>query len=155
MIDVGLAAPPMRLPDQDGETFDLNDANGRPVVVYFYPRDNTRGCTTQACGIRDRWSSFQDAGALVVGVSADDVESHAGFAAEFDLPHRLLADPGREVIDRYGAWGWRTRPATGERVEGVLRKTVLVDANGVVARVWEEVDPLEHADDVLEAIAAL
>lgn len=154
MIEVGQQAPEVRLPDQTGTTIDLHDHRGKPVLIYFYPRDDTPGCTTQACGIRDRWSDFQDAGATVVGVSADDVESHARFAEKFDLPHRLLADPDRQVIDAYGAWGWRTR-RTGETVEGVLRTTVLLDADGVIAGIWEAVDPAAHADEVLAAIARL
>ncbi len=154
MIEVGQQAPEVRLPDQTGTPIDLRDHRGRPVLIYFYPRDDTPGCTTQACGIRDRWPEFQDAGAVVVGISADDTESHARFAEKFDLPHRLLADPDRKVIDAFGAWGWRTRP-NGERVEGVLRTTVLLDRDGVVAGIWEAVDPTTHADDLLTAIARL
>lgn len=154
MIKVGERAPDVRLPDQTGTVIDLQDHRGQPVLVYFYPRDDTPGCTTQACGIRDQWSDFQDAGAMVVGISADDVESHARFAEKFDLPHRLLADPDLQVIDAFGAWGRRTR-RTGETVEGVLRTTVLLDGEGVVAGIWEEVDPAAHADDLLAAIARL
>lgn len=155
MIAVGEPAPTIRLPDQDGAMFDSSAVQGAPVIVYFYPKDNTRGCTAQACGIRDSWSELTEAGAIVVGVSADDVASHARFAAEYDLPHRLLADPDRVTIDIYGAWGWRTRPSTGERVEGVLRRTVLIDRSGVVADIWDDVDPAAHADQLLEALARL
>jgi peroxiredoxin Q/BCP len=131
MIEVGKPAPQIRLPDQFGEVFDSTEIADTPIVVYFYPKDNTRGCTAQACGIRDSWSDLTEAGAVVVGVSADDVDSHAKFAAEYDLPHRLLADPGRTTIDEYGAWGWRIRPSTGERVEGVLRRTVVIDRSEI------------------------
>lgn len=155
MVEVGAPAPAICLPDQHGDVFDLLAARGRPVVVYFYPKDNTRGCTAQACGIRDRWPEFTAAGAVVVGVSADDVPTHGEFAAQHDLPHRLLADPERVAIDTYDVWGWRIRPSTGERVEGVLRKTVLIDGAGQVAAVWDDVDPAAHADQVLEAIAGL
>ena len=154
MIAVGQQAPEVRLPDQTGTPIDLQDHRGQPVLIYFYPRDDTPGCTTQACGIRDQWSDFQAAGATVVGISADDVASHARFAEKFDLPHQLLADPDRQVIDAFGAWGWRTR-RNGETVEGVLRTTVLLDADGVIAGIWEAVDPASHADELLAAIANL
>ncbi len=154
MIEVGQELPEVRLPDQTGTEVDVAAFRGRPVLIYCYPRDDSPGCTTQACGIRDRWPDFADAGAVVVGISADDVDSHARFAEKFDLPHRLLADPERRVIDRLGAWGWRTR-STGETVEGVLRNTVLVDRDGVIAGIWEAVDPTTHADELLDAIAAL
>ena len=154
MIQVQQQAPDVRLPDQTGTPIDLQDHRGQPVLIYFYPRDDTPGCTTQACGIRDRWSDFQEAGAMVVGISPDDVESHAAFAEKFDLPHRLLADPDRRVIKAFGAWGLKTK-ANGETSEGVLRTTVLLDADGIVAGVWEAVDPTTHADEVLEAIESL
>jgi thioredoxin-dependent peroxiredoxin len=154
MVEVGTRVPVVRLPDQDGELVDLSTFRGQPIVIYFYPRDETRGCTMQACGIRDHWSEFQQAGAQVFGISADGVESHARFAGRHQLPFRLLADPDREVIDAFDAWGWRTRQS-GERVEGVLRTTVLVDRDGNVAAVWTEVDPTTHADQVLEALGSL
>ena len=152
MLDAGSPLPEVRLPDQTGATVDLADFRGQWVVVYFYPRDETPGCTAQACDIRDRWGEFEQAGATVVGISADEVDSHARFADRYGLPFPLLADPGRSVIDPFGAWGWRTR-RDGSRVEGVLRTTVLVDPSGTVAGVWPTVDPHTHADEVLSAIA--
>lgn len=154
MVEPGAASPSIRLPDQDGEQVDLDEFRGRPVVVYFYPRDETRGCTEQACSIRDHWSEFEAAGAVVLGISADDVASHARFAERHGLPHRLLADPERAVIDPFDAWGWRTR-RDGSRVEGVLRTTVLVDREGTVAAVWPEVDPATHTEEVLAALDRL
>lgn len=153
MLDVGRTAPDFTLPDQEGTEVALADLRGAPVVVYFYPKDDTPGCTTQACGVRDQWQEFEDAGAVVLGVSPDDVASHARFAAKYDLPHRLLADPDRKVIDAYGAWG--VKKMYGKEYEGVIRSTVLIDADGNVAEVWPKIQPKAHADKVLQAIAAL
>ena len=153
MLEVGQRAPQFTLPDQDGTEVSLQELAGNPVVVYFYPKDDTSGCTTQACGIRDQWSEFEEAGAVVLGISPDDVDSHARFAAKNDLPHRLLADPERTVIEEYGAWG--TKSMYGKEYQGVIRSTVLVGPDGTVAEVWPKVQPKQHADAVLEAIRAL
>lgn len=149
-IQVGEAAPDFALPDADGNTVRLSELRGRPVVVYFYPKDDTPGCTTQACGIRDHWAEFEEEGAAVLGISLDPVESHRRFRDKYDLPHMLLADPDREAIDAYDAWG--TKEMYGREYEGVIRSTVLVDPEGDVAAYWPEVRPKEHADEVLEAI---
>lgn len=153
MIEAGQPAPTFSLPDQDGKTVSLEELRGQPVVIYFYPKDDTPGCTTQACGIRDQWTEFEEAGAAVLGISPDDVASHARFAEKYDLPHRLLADPDREAIDAYGMWG--VKKAFGKEFEGTTRATVLVDRDGNVAKVWPKVKPKEHADQVLTAIAEL
>jgi thioredoxin-dependent peroxiredoxin len=153
MLEVGQRAPQFTLPDQDGNRVALKDLRGSPVVVYFYPKDDTSGCTTQACGIRDQWAEFEEAGAVVLGISPDDVDSHERFAAKYDLPHRLLADPERTVIDKYGAWGKKSM--YGREYEGVIRSTVLVDPAGKVAAVWPKVQPKKHADAVLKAIRDL
>jgi len=153
VLEVGAPAPDFTLPDQDGEDVSLASMRGSPVVVYFYPRDDTPGCTTQACGIRDSWQRFVEADAVVLGISPDDVDSHTRFAAKHELPHRLLADPDRRVIRAYGAWALRT--VSGEQTEAVLRSTVLVDRDGVVAAVWPKVSPEQHAEDVLAAIDGL
>ncbi len=153
MLEVGQRAPQFTLPDQDGTEVSLQDLAGRPVVVYFYPKDDTPGCTTQACAIRDQWSEFEEAGAVVLGISPDDVDSHGRFAAKHDLPHRLLADPERTVIEKYGAWG--TKSMYGKEYQGVIRSTVLVGPDGKVAEVWPKIQPKKHADAVLEAIRAL
>jgi thioredoxin-dependent peroxiredoxin len=153
MIEIGQPAPTFTLPDQSGEPLSLEALRGSPVVLYFYPKDDTPGCTTQACGIRDHWSEFEEAGATVLGVSPDDVASHARFAEKYDLPFRLLADPEREAIDAYGAWG--VKKMYGKEFEGVLRSTILIDPDGKVAAVWPKVKPKEHADQVLAAIADL
>jgi thioredoxin-dependent peroxiredoxin len=153
MLEVGDLAPDFTLPDQDGTEVTLSALTGTPVLVYFYPKDDTSGCTTQACGIRDQWGEFEEAGAVVIGISPDPVDSHARFAAKHDLPHRLLADPDRTAIEAYGAWG--TKSMYGREYEGVLRSSVLVDADGRIAAVWPKVQPKKHADQVLEAIRAL
>lgn len=153
MLQVGDEAPDFALPDADGDTVRLSDLRGRPVVVYFYPRDDTPGCTTQACGIRDHWEQFRALGAEVLGISPDTVASHARFRDRHRLPHRLLADPDAEVIRRYGAWG--TKRMYGREYEGVIRSTVLVGPDGRVAAVWPKVRPKDHAEKVLAALREL
>ena len=153
MIEVGQPAPTFTLQDQDDRSVALEDLRGTPVVIYFYPKDDTPGCTTQACGIRDQWREFEEAGAVVLGISPDDVDSHAKFASKHDLPHRLLADPERKVIEKYGAWG--TKSMYGKEYQGVIRSSVLVDAEGRVAAVWPKIQPKKHADAVLKAIGQL
>lgn len=152
-IEAGDVAPDFTLPDQDGKNVTLSDLRGSPVVIYFYPADDTPGCTTQACGIRDAWGDLQDAGAAVLGVSPDDVESHRAFADKYELPHRLLADVDKQVMTTYGAWGEKV--LYGNRTIGVKRSSVLVDADGTVARVWKRATPKTHADSVLKALASL
>ena len=153
MLQVGDRAPQFTLPDQDGAKVALRELRGTPVVVYFYPKDDTSGCTTQACGIRDQWSEFEDAGAAVLGISPDPVDSHARFADKHDLPHRLLADPDKKVIEKYGAWG--TKSMYGREYQGVIRSSVLVAPNGKIAAAWPKIQPKKHADAVLKAIRAL
>ena len=122
MLEVDQSAPDFTLPDQEGQQVTLSELKGKPVVVYFYPKDDTPGCTTQACAIRDQWSEFEEAGAVVLGISPDDVDSHKKFAGKYDLPHRLLADPDHEAIGPYGAWG--TKKMYGNvRVEEPSRVT--------------------------------
>lgn len=150
MLEIGAPAPDFTLADQDGQDVTLSTLLGRPVVVYFYPKSDTPGCTTQACAIRDQWAEFEAAGAAVLGISPDPVDAQAKFAAKYDLPHRILADPERRVIEAWGAWGDRT--VFGKSGMGVLRSTVLVGPDGVVAAVWPKVSPKTHADEVLAAI---
>lgn len=152
-VTAGDAAPDFTLDDQDGNAVTLSDLRGSPVVIYFYPKDDTPGCTTQACGIRDSWGELQEAGAAVLGVSPDDVATHATFAEKYDLPHRLLADVDKDVMETYGAWGEKV--LYGKTTIGVKRSTVLVDADGTVAKVWKRATPKTHADAVLKALAAL
>jgi thioredoxin-dependent peroxiredoxin len=123
------------------------------VVVYFYPKDNTPGCTTEACDLRDRWTAIQAAGATVVGVSRDSVRSHQGFAQKYELPFPLVADLDGAITE---AWGvWREKKNYGKTYMGIVRATFLVDAQGRVARSWDPVKVKGHADEVLQALAAL
>lgn len=153
MLEAGTRAPQFTLKDQHGNNVALKDFRGQPVVIYFYPKDDTPGCTTQACGIRDQWAEFQDAGAAVLGISPDDVASHEKFADKYDLPHTLLADPDRTVINKYGAWG--EKKLYGRVTEGVIRSTFLVDPDGKIAKVWKRVQTKTHADQVLKALTDL
>ncbi|GGI07612.1 thioredoxin-dependent thiol peroxidase [Egicoccus halophilus] len=153
MLEAGQPAPDFTLPDQDGEAVSLSQFRGRPVVVYFYPRDNTPGCTTQACDIRDQWAEFEAAGAAVLGISPDSVASHATFRGQHDLPHTLLADPDKTVMEPWGAWGEKV--LYGKKTTGVIRSTVLVDAEGNVAKIWKRVQAKKHADQVLKALQDL
>ena len=153
MIEVGEPAPDFTLPDQDGEPVSLSDFAGSPVVVYFYPKDDTPGCTTQACGIRDHWQDLQDAGAVVLGISPDDPASHTRFREKHELPHTLLADPDHEVMDAYEAYGEKV--LYGKRTVGAKRSTVLVGPDGRVAKHWRRVQAKKHAEQVLKALEAL
>jgi len=135
-----------------GETIRLSELRGKPVVLYFYPKDDTTGCTTQACGIRDAYAEFERAGAVVLGVSPDDEASHVKFRNKYDLPFALLADTDHKVAELYGVWG--EKKYMGRSYMGVNRTTFVIDADGVVAKVFENVKPLTHADDVLAVLAA-
>jgi peroxiredoxin Q/BCP len=152
MLEIGTAAPDFDLPDQDGRRVRLADLRGRSVVLYFYPKDDTPGCTTQACGIRDAWGEFERAGAVVLGVSPDSEKSHVKFKEKFDLPFTLLADTDHAVAEAYGVW--TLKKYMGREYMGVERTTFVIDADGIVAKVFEKVKPATHADDVLAALAA-
>lgn len=131
----------------------LSDYQGRWLVLYFYPKDDTPGCTKEACSFRDEQATLKKLGAVVLGVSTDDTKSHAKFAEKFNLNFPLLADPSAEMIKSYGAWGKKN--LYGKEYEGVLRQTVIVDPKGNVARVWEKVKPEDHALEVAEALREL
>ena len=147
MIEVGAPAPDFTLQDQDGEEVSLSDLRGRTVLLYFYPKDDTPGCTTQACDIRDRWAEFGERGIEVLGVSPDAVADHAAFRAKHDLPHTLLADPDHEVLESSGAWGEKNM--YGKTTVGVIRSSVLIDADGTVVKHWKRVGAKKHAEQVL------
>jgi peroxiredoxin Q/BCP len=152
MVEEGSPAPDFELRSDTGETVCLSSLRGRPVVLYFYPRDHTSGCTTQACGIRDAWSEFERAGALVLGVSPDDVASHESFRADFELPFTLLADPDHKVAEAYGVWTQKSR--YGRTYMGIARSTFVIAPDGTVEKVMRDVKPATHADDVLAVLAA-
>lgn len=153
MLDVGEEAPEFSLTDQDGETVRLSDFAGRPTIVYFYPRADTTGCTTEAVGFRDVWEEFQAADAAVVGISDDPVEDVAAFAEKYDLPFRLLSDPDGEVAAAYDTYGEKNM--FGRTFDGVFRTTYLVDGDGLIAATYEDVDPEDHAEELLEDLARL
>ena len=149
-VGVGRAAPDFTLISDSGETVTLSSLKGSPVVLYFYPKDDTPGCTAQACGIRDAWAEFQATGAIVLGVSPDGEASHAKFKDKYDLPFPLLADTDHAVADAYGVWGEKTY--AGRTYMGVHRSTFVIDADGNVAKAFPNVKPAEHADLVLAAL---
>jgi thioredoxin-dependent peroxiredoxin len=151
-VEEGQQAPDFTLMNDAGEEVTLSSFRGKPVVLYFYPKDNTSGCTTQACGIRDAWSEFERAGAVVLGVSPDGVTSHEQFKRDFELPFMLLADPDHTVAERYGAWGEKSN--YGRTYEGILRSTFVIGRDGNVLRVIRNVKPAAHADQVLAILAA-
>jgi peroxiredoxin Q/BCP len=149
----GDAAPDITLLDQHGDEQSLAQRRGRWVLVYFYPRDDTPGCTVEACGVRDAWSGFGTAGVDVLGISADNVKSHKRFADKFALPFTLLADEEKAVVRAYGAWG--KKKFMGREFDGILRQSFLVDPRGKIAKVYPKVKPDEHAEEVLADVAAL
>lgn len=152
-MEPGTIAPEFALPDQEGRIHRLSDYRGKWVVLYFYPKDDTPGCTKEACGFRDRMGDLQELGAVVLGVSADGVESHKRFAEKYGLNFPLLADPERQAILAYGAWGKKN--LYGKEYEGVLRQTFLIDPEGRIAKVWRKVSPEGHAEEVAEVLRAL
>ena len=146
-IEPGQAAPSFTLNDQSGQPHSLSDYRGRWVVLYFYPKDNTPGCTKEACQFRDDESAFERRGAAVLGVSPDSEQSHQKFADKFDLPFTLLSDPDKTVCQQYGAWG--EKMSFGKKLIGLVRTTYLIDPQGKVAHRWDKVKVASHADDVL------
>jgi peroxiredoxin Q/BCP len=151
MVEVGQPAPDFALPDQNGEPVRLSDLRGRRVVVYFYPKADTPGCTTQACGIRDHAADYDAADAVVLGISPDTVKDVKTFADKFDLRFRLLADADHAVAEAYGVWVEKHR--SGRTYWGNERTTFVVDADGRVAEVLRNVKPAQHDDLVLSALA--
>ena len=152
MIEEGKPAPEFELTSDSGETVSLASLRGKPVVLYFYPKDDTPGCTKQACGIRDAYGEFEKTGAVVLGVSPDDESSHVKFKQKYGLPFTLLADPGHDVAERYGVWV--EKDYQGRKYMGVERSTFVIDGDGNVAKVMRRVKPDTHADAVLEALGS-
>lgn len=152
-LSPGTPAPDFVLPDETGTLRRLSDYRGRPVVLYFYPKDDTPGCTTEACEFRDDYSAYTDADVVILGVSPDSVASHSKFRQKYNLPFPLLSDEGHQVCELYGVWG--KKKFMGREYEGVLRTTFLIDAQGRIARVFENVKPAGHSREVLEALERL
>jgi peroxiredoxin Q/BCP len=153
VLEPGDRAPAFTLPNQNGEKVKLSDFKGQTVVVYFYPRADTPGCTTQACGVRDRGAEYAEAGARVIGISPDEVGALEKFAGKYDLDFTLLADPDHAVAEAYGAWGERSM--YGRKFMGIIRSTVIVGPDGKVARVFPKVQPKKHDDLILKALGEL
>jgi len=149
-MEEGQEAPDFTLPDQDGSQVTLSDLRGRPVVLYFFPKADTPGCTTQACGVRDHGADYDRAGARVIGVSPDTVTAQRKFADKYGLDFTLLADESHEVADLYGVWG--EKKMYGKTYMGVTRATFLIDPEGKVAKVFPKVSPNTHDELVLEAL---
>jgi peroxiredoxin Q/BCP len=152
MIAEGQEAPDFALTSDEGETVRLSELRGKPVVLYFYPKDDTPGCTTQACGIRDAYGEFERAGAVVLGVSPDDERSHVKFRKKYRLPFNLLADTDHAVAEEYGVWG--EKRYMGRTYLGVSRATFVIAEDGTVKKVFPKVKPAEHAEDVLAVLAS-
>ncbi len=153
MLKEGDRAPGFTLIDDQGREVRLEDLRGRWVVLYFYPKDDTPGCTTEACGFRDVYGEIRALGAEILGVSPDPIERHQRFKSKYNLPFPLLSDPDHRVAEAYGAWG--TKKSFGKEVEGILRSTFLIDPEGRIARIWRRVRPKGHNEQVLEALRAL
>jgi len=153
MLTPGAVAPPFSLSATGGEVVSLKGLRGKPVVLYFYPKDDTSGCTTEACEFRDHWGDVQAAGAVVLGVSPDGVSSHEKFRAKYRLPFPLLADPDHAVAEAYGAWGEKSM--YGRKYQGILRSTYLIGPDGRIAKVFPKVKPKGHAAEVLAALRQL
>ena len=152
MVSEGSPAPDFELTSDTGENVKLSDFRGKPVVLYFYPKDDTPGCTTQACAIRDSYDDFTERGAVVLGVSPDGEESHADFRAKFSLPFTLLADVDHSVAEEYGTWVEKRN--YGKTYMGIERSTFVIDADGKVAKILRRVKPETHAEQVLQALPA-
>jgi peroxiredoxin Q/BCP len=153
VLEAGASAPDFTLPDQDGNEVSLSALKGETVVLYFYPRADTPGCTTQACSVRDRRADYKAAGARVIGVSPDKVEAVAKFAGKFDLDFTLLADADHAVAEAYGTWVEKSM--YGKKYMGVQRATFIVGPDGKIAKVFPKVSPKTHDDVVLEALGEL
>jgi thioredoxin-dependent peroxiredoxin len=143
-------APEFELQNQDGETIRLANLRGKKVILYFYPKDDTPGCTAQACDIRDHYDEFKKRGALIFGVSPDSVKSHKKFEEKYGLPFPLLADEGHTVAEKYGVWGEKTM--YGKKYFGVERSTFVIDEQGRIAKIFPKVKPSEHVDQVLAVL---
>jgi thioredoxin-dependent peroxiredoxin len=152
MIQVGQKAPDFSLADQAGQPVTLSGFQGSPVVLYFYPKDDTPGCTKEACAFRDAFAEYRKRGAVILGVSPDDPASHAKFARKFDLPFTLVADPDRSVCETYGVW--KEKNLYGRKSMGVERTTFVIDAQGIVRSVFPRVRVDGHSDAVIVALDA-
>ena len=152
-IEIGKSAPDFKLKSQTNDDVSLSDFRGKIVVLYFYPKDFTPGCTREACDFRDHHSDLKNTGAIILGISPDTSESHSKFSGKYNLPFTLLADPDHRVLEAYGAWGVKKR--FGRESEGVKRSTVIVDSEGIVRKIWKAVKVDGHVEKVLAEVSRL
>jgi peroxiredoxin Q/BCP len=152
-LSTGKQAPNFSLADEKNAVHKLSDFHGKPVVLYFYPKDDTPGCTTEACNFRDDYSAYEEAGVVILGISPDAPKVHAKFKNKYSLPFPLLADEGHKVCGQYGVWG--LKKFMGREYEGVLRTTFLIDATGRIIKVFENVQPAHHSTEVISALHQL
>lgn len=151
-LTVGQVAPDFTAKDQDGNTVSLNQFKGKKVVLYFYPKDNTPGCTAEACDFRDNYQGLVAKGIVVLGVSVDDEQSHQKFVSKYDLPFTLIADPDKKIVEAYGVWGEKNM--YGKKYMGTNRKTFLIDENGLISHIIAKVDTKNATAQVLELLGA-
>jgi len=151
MLEIGTKAPEFTLPDQNGEMHSLSDYRGQKVILYFYPKDNTAGCTKQACGFAERYPQIREKGAVVLGVSKDSVKSHKSFEEKYSLPFTILSDPERKVIEAYDVW--KEKKNYGKVSMGVVRTTYLIDEEGVIIKAMDKVKAAENPQQMLEALS--
>lgn len=142
----GQKAPAFEGVDQDNNKIKLSDFPGKKVILYFYPKDNTPGCTTEACNLRDNYKDLQEKGFIVIGVSPDNEKSHKGFAGKYSLPFPLIADPEKKIINTYGVWG--EKKMYGKRFRGVLRTTFIIDEKGIIEKIISKVDTAQHTEQI-------
>lgn len=152
-LSAGINAPDFSLPDENNHIRRLSDFRGRPVILYFYPKDDTPGCTAEACNFRDDYGAYIDADVIILGVSTDSPKSHLKFKEKYSLPFPLLADEDHSVAGLYGVWG--PKKFMGREYEGIIRTTFLIDTHGRIARVFENVKPAQHSAEVLTALKLL
>lgn len=153
MLKTGQKAPAIKLPDQNGKVHELKDYTGQWVLVYFYPKDDTPGCTKEACGLRDNFPKFKKMKAVVLGISIDSIQKHQKFATKYELPFTLLADENKEVVEKYGVWAEKSM--YGRKYMGILRTSFLVDPLGKIAKIYEGVKPEAHAQEVLKDLTVM
>jgi peroxiredoxin Q/BCP len=152
-LEVGDKAPSFKLKNQDGETISLSELKGKPVVLYFYPKDDTSGCTKEACNFRDEFPKFKKIKAEILGVSADSVQSHKKFAEKYDLPFNLLSDESKEVVEKYGVW--KEKSMYGRKYMGIERTTFIINSAGNISKIFPKVKVENHNQEVMEALKEL
>ena len=153
MVKAGDRIGNFSLDDGNGKKISLSDFSGKKVVVYFYPKDNTPGCTTEACGFRDNFAAITAKGAVVIGISADSVKSHSNFAQKYELPFYLLSDPDKQAINLFGAWG--EKKLYGKAYDGIIRSTFILDADGVVLKAFPKVTVKGHVEEVMSFLDSI